>query len=104
MEVLVNNVGTVLKININLEPTGGYRMEDLDFVCRFFVYANRYVECEKHEMKKVDSDNYVAIVDTGIVGSGNIRCKMSVWIPDGDVQGGRRLEVVTFDTGLNVKA
>lgn len=98
--------GTEVKINISVEPIGDIHMDDYDFECLFYTYFNsrentkKNVKISKAEMLKVDADNYIARVDTGIIGAGEIMCKLTAYIPDIDMDDNLRTEIVTFRTGI----
>jgi hypothetical protein len=53
-------------------------------------------------MIRVDSNNYIVLVDTNEVGAGDLKCKVTAYIPDGDFPDELRTEVVNIDTGINI--
>lgn len=87
--------GTELKINVHVEPISGYHMNDYDFECAFFVYSNRKVVIPKSAMRKVDDDNYIAIIESENavkIGRGHVNMEISAFIPDADFSDGLRTE------------
>lgn len=98
-------LGTELKINVHVEPIGGLRMSDYGFECAFFVYANKKVVIEKKDMKKVDDDNYLAIIDSAKgmqIGRGTINMEITAYIPDADFDDGLRTEKAIVCTGVTI--
>ena len=96
----MSSLGTELKINIHIDQLDNYKMKDIDFVCRFFIYADKYIELTKEEMIHVDDDNYMACVDSSKLGVGEIKVRITAQIPDSDFDDGYRQEVVTATTGI----
>lgn len=96
----MSSIGTELKINVSIEPIDGTHMSDYDFICRFYIYTNRYVDVKKSEMIKLDDDNYVACIDSAKIGVGQIKMQVTAFIPDADFTDGMRTEVVDVFTGV----
>lgn len=99
----MSSIGTELKINVHVEPIDGFHMSDYDFTCRFYIYANRYVELSKSEMIRMDDDNYIACIDSSKLGTGNIMMRIMAYIPDADFSDGFRTEVETVDTMVIIR-
>lgn len=99
----MSNIGTEFKINVHVEPIDGFRMSDYDFACRFYIYTNRYVELKKDEMIRVDDDNYIACIDSGMLGVGPVRMRITARILDADFPDGLRTEVETVNTGMIIR-
>ena len=98
-------LGTELKINVHVDPIDGLHMRDYDFECAFFVYTNKKVVIAKKEMKKVDDDNYIALIDKvkGLqLGRGTINMEITAHIPDGDFEDGLRTEKTVVCTGVTI--
>ena len=102
--ILPPSVGTELKLNVTAELGNDLHLSDVDFFARFSNQYGKSVTIEKKDMKKYDDDNYVAVVDTKIVGAGEYWMKLTVKLPDADCEDGFRTEVVTVPTGVKVKA
>ncbi len=97
------SVGTDLKLNVTAELGNDLHLSDVDFFARFGNLYGKSVTIEKKDMEKYDDDNYVAVVDTKIIGAGEYWMKLTVKIPDADCKDGFRMEVVTVPTGEKVK-
>ena len=96
-------LGTEFKMNIHLEPIDGLHMSDYDFTCAFYVYTNRQVVIPKKNMKKVDDDNYIAVinsVDALKIGRGRINVEITAYIPDTDFEDGVRTEKLVLCTDV----
>lgn len=105
----MNNVlpptrGTDLKFCVTADLGNNIHLDDVDFKCRFFRSGlNNGQTVEKKDMARISADEYLAVVDTKVIGSGEYYMVFSAKIPDGDVPDGFRDEVVTVPTGINVK-
>lgn len=95
-------IGTELKLNIHIEPIGFTTMDDYDFEVEVYCSPKRPIVIQKSDAIRIDSDNYVVLVDTNVVGAGNLKCKVTAQIPDGDFPDQLRTEVVCIDTGINI--
>lgn len=88
-------LGTELKLNVHLKPLDGFHMSDYDFECEFFVFTNRSVVIKKSQLKRLDDDNYYAIIgkdDAMRIGRGAVKCMVTAYIPDNDFEDGVRTE------------
>lgn len=98
-------LGTEFKINVHAEPIDGMHMSEYDFECTFYVYTNKRVVIRKSEMKKLDDDNYLAMIDTvkGMqLGRGKLNMEFTGYIPDGDFDNGLRTEKAVVCTGVTI--
>ena len=95
-------LGTELKINIHAEPIDGLSMDDYDFSCAFFVYRNRTASVSKSDMVRVDKDNYIAMIDTSVLGCGNLRIRMTAYVPDSNFKDMLRTEIAEARTDINL--
>lgn len=86
-------LGAEIKFNVHVEPIGDVWLSDCDFKCTFFVYNNKTVVVPKEEMIMIDDDNYLAIVDSNRLGTGRVKCKIEMEVPDADCEDGFRKEV-----------
>lgn len=93
---------TDLKLNLNIESISGYTMDDYDFVVEVYCRESQKIEIFKKDAIRIDANNYVLLVNTKELGTGSIRCKVVVDIPDKDFSDGYRKEVVFIQTGLNI--
>lgn len=100
--VLPPSLGTELKLNVNADLGNGLHLSDVDFTARFYSSFGKSITIDKKDMKKLDDDNYIAVVDTKKVGTGEYWMKLTVQIPDEDCEDGFRTEVVTIPTGEKI--
>lgn len=95
-------IGTELKLNIHIEPIGETTMDDYDFEVEVYCSPKKPIIIPKANSIRIDSDNYVVLVDTNVVGAGDLKCKVTAQVPDGDFPDLLRTEVVCIDTGINI--
>lgn len=95
-------LGTELKLNIHIEPIGSTTMDDYDFSVEVYCSVKRIVTVLKKDAIRIDENNYVILVDTTETGAGDLKCRVTAYIPDEDFADGLRTEVVGFDTGINI--
>lgn len=95
-------IGTELKLNINIEPMGEVTMDDYDWYVEVYCSAKRVVALPKKTAIRIDSDNYVVLVDSEELGVGDVKCKVVALIPDFDFPDTIRKEVALVDTGINI--
>lgn len=100
--VLPPSLGTELKLNVNADLGNGLHLSDVDFTARFYSSLGKSVTIDKKDMKKLDDDNYIAVVDSKKVGTGEYWMKLTVQLPDMDCEDGYRSEVVTIPTGVKL--
>lgn len=68
--------------NINLELPTGMTMDDIDFHAKFYAYdKSKSVDIPKSGMERIDANNYVAKVDTGLIGPGEIFVEVYADLP-----------------------
>lgn len=97
------NAGTQEKLVVSMK-VGSRSMDDMDFSCDFYTTSKRNkVTVDKSEMQRVDKDNYIAIVDTSNMKSGEIHMKATVDFDDADAPYGVRREKGTLDTGETIE-
>lgn len=95
-------IGTELKLNINIEPIGEVTMDDFDFEVEVYCSIKRVITIQKKDAIRVDQNNYMVLVDTSETGAGDLKCKVTAHIPDGDFNDGLRTEVVAVSTGITI--
>jgi hypothetical protein len=96
-------IGTELKINVHIDPMGDLHMSDYNFTARFYTRALKPVVVNKEDMIEVDSDNYIALVDTKTMTAGVIMMVVTCDIPDSDFADGLRYEVsAPINTGIQI--
>ena len=97
--------GTILKIAVTADIGNGLHLADVDFECVFYRdgFTTKSQAVAKKDMIRMDDDTYIAMVNTKLVGLGNYFCRLTVLVPDNDVEGGIRPEVVSFPTYIRVQ-
>jgi len=105
-KVLPPSIGTTLKIAVTANLGTNIHLEDVDFECKFFTDMGnrRALELRKEDMLYISADEYIAVVDTNVVGTGEYWLQMTAYVPDDDVVGGIRIEKATAPTGIRVKS
>lgn len=99
----ISITGTIVKINVHFDRIGNLSMDNYDFSCDFYIYPNKSITIHKNKMIRLDEDNYIAVVDTAIIGAGEIIMRATAMIPDGDCPNGIRKEVAGCSTGIVIK-
>ena len=93
-------LGTELKLNVNIEPLDSVTMDDFDFEVEVYCNPSKTLVIPKKDTVRVDSNNYIVLVDTNKVGLGYLKCKVTANIPDTDFSDGKRTEVDSVCTGI----
>lgn len=100
--ILPPSIGTILKFSVTADLGTGIHMSDVSFKCEFLNRFGKKILIDKSEMIYVSDDEYIAVVDTKLIGTGEYWMRFTAEIPDTDVESGFRTEVVTKPTGINV--
>lgn len=96
-------LGTELKLNLSIDPIGDLTMDDYDFKVEAYCSSRNVIRVYKANATKVDEKNYIIPVDTGAIGTGALKCKVTAYIEDPDFKDdGIRTEVVVVNTGINI--
>ena len=109
-------LGTELKLRVGIEPMGGLHMEDYNFDIEAYCNDKSVVKASKRKDPQTkedvltnlvaidgDEDNYIALIDTSVIGVGKLKCRVVAYIPDTDfTDDGVRTEVVVMDTGITI--
>lgn len=95
------DLGTIYKLNVNIELPDNLTMDDVDFSCRFYCWKDS-IEVNKDQMIRLDENNYIAVVDSNLIGRGEIINQVTVNIPDNDIEDGFREEIYTDRTGIKI--
>lgn len=95
-------LGTELKLNVHIAPIDGITIEDYDFTTEVYCNPRKSLTILKSETISVDSENYIIRVDTAPLGTGDLYCKVTAYIPDDDFADGFRTEVVVIDTAIDI--
>lgn len=104
-EVGINQVvflGTELKLNVHIDPIDEITMRDYRFVLDLYCSSGKVLTITKSEAMPVDNNNYIVLVDTNLVGAGQLKCKVTAELPDADFDDKLRTEVSIVDTGINI--
>ena len=94
-------------IETNIENAKGLNIRDIDFTLSFFVCTNRRVTFRKSELIHIqmeDGDKYYALLDTRKVGSGELKCDITIKDPEPRWAGGARPIVLRHSTGKIIGA
>ena len=89
------NTGTQLKFSMSLTLPSGLTMDSIRFEVVFYCIPSKTKSFLKSDMTRVDENTYTCILDTNDVGEGNIKAKVTAYIPDGSIE---RPEINTIDT------
>ena len=75
--------GTEVKFSVSLMLPGTLVMDDIDFVCTFYIYTDKAKAFAKGDMTRVSDNNYTVVVDTSGMGAGAIKYVIEAVLPDG---------------------
>lgn len=105
IKVLDPSLGTTLKIHVGSGLGNNLTLDDVDFNCKFFTTCNRGITINKGDarMLPLGDGTYIAVVPTREIGTGVYQMRLTAYLPDTDVPGGIREEVVTIDTKIPVR-
>lgn len=99
-------LGTEIKLNIHIDPIDDLHMSDEEFlfIVEAYCSSKSYIKIHKDEAIKVNNsdDDYIVLIDTLKLGTGTLKCKVVVTLPDTDFKDGDRTEVTIIDTGINI--
>lgn len=99
--------GTGYIIEITIDSVKGTLMRDLDFSVSFFVYTNRRETFHKNDLIHIQmdkGDKYYALLDSGRVGNGELKCDITIKDPEPRWAGGVRPVVLRHSTGKIIGA
>ena len=104
MESMENDVviGTELKLNLNIPPTGGVSASKYNFELDFYCTPSKVKKIQKEEVISVDDDNFIVCLNTKDVGKGLLKCKVTAHVPDEDFADGIRTEIIIVQTNINI--
>lgn len=98
----MSEVGTGYIIQVDIESGRGIPVRDLDFSVDFFVYRNRRATFAKREMVHIareDGDMYFALLDSTVVGAGELMGCVTIKDPVSQWKGGLRPVIIEKRTG-----
>lgn len=94
--------GTIKKLVATIEPIGNITLSQCDFRAIFSTYGHTPLVINKSDAVKQSDDSYMFVVDTAKVGIGELDCQLVVWIPDADVPGMLRPEVLILNPDITI--
>jgi hypothetical protein len=94
--------GTIKKLVVTIEPIGNITLSQCDFRAIFSTYGHTPIVIDKRDAVKQSDDSYMFVVDTAKVGHGELDCQLVVWIPDADVPGMLRPEVLILNPQITI--
>lgn len=97
-------LGTEIKLNLHIDPIGELTMENYNFTVEAYCSAKKSLLINKSQAKPVENskDDYIILIDTSEIGTGNLKCKVTAYIPDVDFEDKERTEVSIIDTGIEI--
>ena len=99
-------LGTEMKLNIAVDPIGTITMENYkEFKVEVYCTPTKKVEIKSDNddvCKKVDSNNYIILVNTDDSGVGKVKVKLIAEVPDTQFSDSFRTEVALIDTGIEI--
>lgn len=99
--------GTGYIIEVNIDSIKGTPIRDLDFSLSFFVYTNRRKTFSKSELVHIlteEGDRYYVMLDSHYVGTGELKCDISIKDPEPRWTGGTRPIILRHSTGKIIGA
>lgn len=91
--------GTEKVMRLELSSVGGLNMDDYKWDCKIFCNPRNVITISKDEMTRIDEKAYEFILDTDLIGPGEITCQLHVRIPDNRFSDGYRDEHILIPTG-----
>lgn len=96
-------LGTELKLNVNINSMGDVHASGYNFTVDFFCSTKKVKSYAKEDLLPIDDDNFIALLDTTDVGAGELKCRITAYIPDEDfADDGTRTEVLDIITDYNI--
>lgn len=96
-------LGTEMKLNVDIDPVGDIHASGYNFTVDFFCSTKKVKRYLKEDLLPIDDDNFIALLDTTEVGAGELKCRITAYIPDEDFENdGTRTEVLDIVTDYNI--
>lgn len=103
-------LGTEIKLKIEMEPLDDINMSDCDFMLEAYSGNNK----NKIVLKKEDDykdkaiissgeNAYIFLIDSSQLGVGNLKCKLTLKVQDGDFNDYKRTEVSILNPNILIK-
>ena len=99
-DIITIFLGSEQKLNVNIKPVAGFTADDFDVVVDVYCSPKRTSTKSKNELIRVDEENYVFKLDTNEVGAGEVKAKVTAYIPDYDYEDTFRTEVSMYATNI----
>lgn len=100
-----NNVvylGSQIVLNVCIELIDGVTARDYDFDVEVYCAPKRSIVVKKQDLYPVDDSNFLVLLNTEDIGTGNITCKVTAMLPDGRFAGGLRKDIELIRTDINI--
>lgn len=94
--------GSKKKLSLHIDPIGGHTLSSYDFTVEYFTSPMQVVRLTKAELLELDDSTYIIRVDTALVGTGILKCRVIAYIPDSDFIDGIREEIYDFETDYDI--
>lgn len=95
-------LGTGYMIQVAIDSYRGVPMADLDFTLEFYVHSNRRETFRKSDLIRIDKEDgadFVAMLDTRRLGTGELFCNVLIGDPENRWSGGKRPVILQYNTG-----
>ena len=102
-------LGTEIKLRIEMKPIGNITMENCDFILEAYSGNSKKRLILKKDSSAVilDPDSkgnaYIFLIDSNIIGPGNLKCKITLFVPDSDFYDYKRTEVSILNPNIVIK-
>ena len=100
-------VGTEIKLKVSIDPIGDLTMDKYNFVIEVYCNPRKSVTITKEDIKTksgvggvLDDGSYYICIDTSDVGIGNLKAKVTAYLPDSTFGDLERTEVTIVNTGI----
>ena len=97
------NKGTVYIRRVIIENKDGVSMDDMDFSLDFFIHTSRKIRFKKDDLIHIvhgGESMYFAPLDSSLLGTGVVNCKLTVYSPERMFLSGKRTISITRVVGL----
>lgn len=99
-------LGTEIKLNIKIDPIENQTMDDFYWEVEAYTSSKKCVkltsENAEHRIGNGDDVSYIMIVDTSILGVGDILCRITVHLKDSQIGNETRKEVVIINPDITI--
>lgn len=93
-------IGTKFKLMINIEQIEYITMDDYDFEVEIYCSPKKAIVISKENSVRVDDSNYKVLVDSSLIGAGEVKAKITAYLPDEDFSDGIRTSVSFLSTDI----